>query len=154
MGYYDDDDDELEPGTWYGYDWTSPSDDQPEQMREALSDHVGNEAESQAVMVYLAEVGAVLDDDHVYSAEQIAGLFSERKVAEYMEWSDIAIEYMSDHYPGLWTDGMINLSVEDADEIGRRVAASDSTRYWWHEDADGTILAVLRPGYIDEGAAQ
>lgn len=157
MNYEDENEDA--PGAWYGWDWANPSGDEPEQMREALFDHFDDEARIEAAMAYLSEVDRVLDEDRHYTGEAIAELFKTRIEIEYESWAKVAAPWIDDHYPGLLDDPIIRSAfgasvTEWEDDLARIIAGADSTRYWWHETDAGTILAVLRPGYTSEGAAQ
>lgn len=145
--------DETEPDPWYGWTWTNADGYQYEQMCEALTDHLDDESDAQAAMTYLHEVKDVLNDDREYTADQIADLFKERKV-EYDGWAKVADSWIEDHYPGLDKDPIIALRAEEIDDIGRNVAASDSTRYWWHETNSGMVVAVLKPGYTSGGGVE
>jgi hypothetical protein len=148
-------DDETVPDTWYGWDWANPNPEEDEQMREALFDHCDDEAEIEAAMAYLDEVDRALDEDRHYTGEQIAELFKTRVTVEYENWAKVAEPWIDDHYSGLLTDPTIRAAfgasiTEWEDDLGRVIAAADSTRYWWHETDSGMVVAVLRPGYTDE----
>lgn len=156
MNYEDENEDA--PGAWYGWDWANPGENELE-MREALFDHFDGEAGIEAVMAYLAEVDRVLDEDGHYTGEAIAELFKARIAVEYESWAKVAEPWIDDHYPGLLKDPLIRdafgpMVTEWEDLLGRVIAGADSTRYWWHETGAGTILAVLRPGYTNDGGTQ
>lgn len=159
MNYYSSkDEDELEP--WYGMTWAYAEAPLWEEMAEALNEHLDDGVpHAIAAMTYLEEVDGVLDEDTVYTAEQIAELFTTRVKAEYENWGKVAQPWIDDHYPGLLDDPLIRDAfghgiAEWEDDLGRIIAKIDEHRYWWHETDSGTILAVLRPGHTSDGSAQ
>lgn len=160
MNYYSVKDEDLPLGSWRGQDWANPGTVMWGEMVEALNEHLDNGVpHAVAAMTYLEEVDGVLDEAAVYTVERIAALFKARVEAEYENWGKVAEPWLDDHYPGLLVDPLIRDAFGSGAEewegdLGRVIAEADSTRYWWHEGEDGTILAVLRPGHTGEGAAQ